>query len=392
MNIKNILIILIFGLSALTYGAEYEGILRNQKKLFLSYSHSQDQNTTNMVDELQQILAVRNMHYYRDTQNREKYGINVGESIEYFMENVKRSDILVIFLNEPYLRSRNCMYELLQGWNSIISNFSPKVFFIRHPDCNNIFGQEACNFYGRHWRGIRKNILDDTSKQDVNMKWIRKEILLVNKIIRTIPSIIEYFNKHLMGDYNQRRQQDFDRICNLLGDERDMGSISALNSRSSINNKKIESYFYWKGIEGKQENNEEAARLYKEAAEAGDIEAQKSIAYLYWMGKGVPENNAQSAKWYHEAAEAGDIEAQKSIAYLYWMGKGVLEDNESAASWYLCAAIEGDTEAQKSLSFLYQKGKGVPQNKSQAKYWSNLHSGIMIESFPGIKNVIRNNI
>lgn len=60
--------------------------------------------------------------------------------------------------------------------------------------------------------------------------------------------------------------------------------------------------------------------VIRSAAEAGNIRAQKQLASLYGYGKGVPRDEQQSLHWNTKAAEAGDGDAQNSVA-LYYVGK-----------------------------------------------------------------------
>lgn len=45
-------------------------------------------------------------------------------------------------------------------------------------------------------------------------------------------------------------------------------------------------------------------------AEAGDANAQYALGSMYANGKGVPQDDAEAMKWWRLAAEAGDVDAQ----------------------------------------------------------------------------------
>ena len=51
---------------------------------------------------------------------------------------------------------------------------------------------------------------------------------------------------------------------------------------------------------------------------------------LYDFGKGVTENNTEAIKWYRLAAEQGNVDAQFSISNMHDLGEGVA-DNDRAA-------------------------------------------------------------
>ena len=78
---------------------------------------------------------------------------------------------------------------------------------------------------------------------------------------------------------------------------------------------------------------------WKERAENGDPEAQYYLGRVY-HGNGVPEDDKEAVKWYRKAAEQGNAAAQWLLGYAYDYGKGVPEDSKEAAKWYLKAALQ----------------------------------------------------
>lgn len=71
-------------------------------------------------------------------------------------------------------------------------------------------------------------------------------------------------------------------------------------------------------------------------------------------------------------AEAGDVEAQLSVAGLYGEGLGVGADASRAAHWYRKAAEQGDPVAQLNLGDLYYRAEGVERDLAQAYFWLTL--------------------
>ena len=48
----------------------------------------------------------------------------------------------------------------------------------------------------------------------------------------------------------------------------------------------------------------------REAAEAGDPDAELRLASMYYRGEGMEQDYREAAKWYRKAAEQGNAEAQ----------------------------------------------------------------------------------
>ena len=121
--------------------------------------------------------------------------------------------------------------------------------------------------------------------------------------------------------------------------------------------------------EGVSEDDAEAARWYRMAAEQGDAGAQYNLGVRYANGEGVPEDDAEAARWYRMAAEQGDADAQYNLGVRYATGEGVPEDDAEAVRWYRMAAEQGDARAQLSLGIRYANGEGVPEDDAEAVRW-----------------------
>ena len=85
-------------------------------------------------------------------------------------------------------------------------------------------------------------------------------------------------------------------------------------------------------------------------ANVGDEDAQMAVASAYEQGSGAKKNIAEAAKWYRQAALAGNVEAQFRLARIVSKGaKGLTKDLKTAVKLYEAAAKSGHLEA-----FCYQ--------------------------------------
>lgn len=102
-----------------------------------------------------------------------------------------------------------------------------------------------------------------------------------------------------------------------------------------------------------QGNYVESLKLYRKAAEKGDIYAQYSIGDFYEEGiGGVSQNWDKAIFWYKRAASQGHPEAQFWLGTLYEDGEGVKIDSEKAIYWYTKACNNGENQACNSLKYL----------------------------------------
>ena len=67
----------------------------------------------------------------------------------------------------------------------------------------------------------------------------------------------------------------------------------------------------------------EAAKWYRLAAEQGNATAQFNLGLKYELGEGIPKNYTESVKWYRLAAEQGNAQAQYNLGVMYENGEGV---------------------------------------------------------------------
>jgi len=104
----------------------------------------------------------------------------------------------------------------------------------------------------------------------------------------------------------------------------------------------------------------------------GDLDAQADLGSMYASGDGVPEDDVEAVRLFRMAAEGGLPRAQFYLACMYGGGKGVEKDLEAAASWYRKAADQGMPEAQFYLACLYEDGAGVPKDLVEARRWMSL--------------------
>ena len=61
---------------------------------------------------------------------------------------------------------------------------------------------------------------------------------------------------------------------------------------------------------------------------------------MYSRGLGVPQNDAEAVRWYRLAAEQGGADAQFNLGAMYAQGRGVAQDLAIAYAWIL-RAVEG---------------------------------------------------
>lgn len=112
---------------------------------------------------------------------------------------------------------------------------------------------------------------------------------------------------------------------------------------------------------------EEAVRLYRRAAEVGDVGGMCNLGIACLQVQ--PPNTKEAVKWLYKAATAGHARAQYQLALCLHQGCGTDRHLSEAARWYLRAAERGYARAMYNVSLCYSLGQGFHKSHRLAKKW-----------------------
>lgn len=126
---------------------------------------------------------------------------------------------------------------------------------------------------------------------------------------------------------------------------------------------------YEKGYGGLEKNEEVAFEWYMKSAKLGSSRGELYVAQCYLNGKGVTKDNASALAWYKSSAMHGNSNAQNMVGRCLEMGWGTESDIDAAIEGYKIAALSGNVTSMKNLAFLYSRGKKVSENLTEAKRW-----------------------
>jgi len=115
-----------------------------------------------------------------------------------------------------------------------------------------------------------------------------------------------------------------------------------------------------------------ALREFKKLAEAGNPNAQFSLAVLYLSGRGVKRDVAQAIDWHRKAAAQGLASAEHGLGVFYYQGMGVEQDYAEALKWFKRAATKGFAESEFNLAVMYFNRQGVSRDDIEVVKWVTL--------------------
>ena len=95
--------------------------------------------------------------------------------------------------------------------------------------------------------------------------------------------------------------------------------------------------------------------------EKGVPEAINDLGLAYRRGQeGLAINLRKAAKLFKRAVEAGNVDAMVNLGHMYIEAEGVKQDNEKAMQLFKIASDRGDAVAQNNIGalLLHEDGKG----------------------------------
>ena len=124
-------------------------------RVAVSYSWKEEREGSNKgaVESFCKVLADSGINVIRDSER-----LKHGQCISNYMRDIGASDFLCIFLSDNYLRSPNCMYELLVAWQRSKDNadeFRERVKIWMMPGAPSIQEPESRQEYRVYWQTER---------------------------------------------------------------------------------------------------------------------------------------------------------------------------------------------------------------------------------------------
>ena len=214
-----------------------------EQAVFISYAWGGEREE--IVNQVDQALQNRGIKIIRD-----KRELGYKGSINAFMDRIGRGDCVILVISDKYLRSPNCMYELVE----IAENkfFLDRVFPIVLADAD-IYNPVHRIRYIKHWEEKRAELAEAIKTLDpANLQGIREEIDLYDRIrdkVSGLTSILKDMNTltpemHSASDFEEL----YDAIEKRLKtappsstenqedeNESAQGSVIAKNSSTAIN-------------------------------------------------------------------------------------------------------------------------------------------------------------
>ena len=99
---------------------------------------------------------------------------------------------------------------------------------------------------------------------------------------------------------------------------------------------------------------------------------------MYARGEGVPEDDAEAVRWYRLAAEQGNVLAQVRLGWMYATGEagdGGPEDDVLAYMWANLAAAQGSSAAPNVKNIIEERmtREQIAEAQRLSREWLEAH-------------------
>ncbi|MBL8061660.1 MAG: toll/interleukin-1 receptor domain-containing protein [Anaerolineales bacterium] len=122
-----------------------------EQAVFISYAWGEETNEREaIVNQLDHSLQKRGLKIIRDKRDLGYKGM-----IRQFMERIGEGDCIIVVLSDKYLRSKNCMYELVEIAKN--KDFTSRVFPIVLPDAK-IYDAKDRIEYKKYWKQKKEDL------------------------------------------------------------------------------------------------------------------------------------------------------------------------------------------------------------------------------------------
>lgn len=178
-----------------------------EQSVFISYAWGAEREE--IVNQADQALQKRGIKIIRD-----KRELGYKGSINAFMERIGRGDCVILVISDKYLRSPNCMYELVEIAEN--RHFMDRVFPIVLQDAD-IYNPVHRIRYIKHWEEKRAELAEAIKTLDpANLQGIREEIDLYDRIRDKVSGLTSILKDMNTLTPEMHSASDFEELYNAI--------------------------------------------------------------------------------------------------------------------------------------------------------------------------------
>lgn len=178
-----------------------------EQAVFISYAWGGEREE--IVNQVDKALQARGVMIIRD-----KRELGYKGSINAFMDRIGQGDCVILVISDKYLRSPNCMYELVEIAEN--KQFQDRVFPIVLPDAN-IYNPVHRIQYIKYWEEKRTELAEAIKTLDpANLQGIREEMDLYDRIRDKVSGLTSILKDMNTLSPEMHSESDFEELFNTI--------------------------------------------------------------------------------------------------------------------------------------------------------------------------------
>ena len=341
--------------------------------------------------------SMKEMNDLNTQGNRSYREQNYSDAIKYFtkaitLPHLSSEDRARLYSNRS--RTRLALYEQLRE-NNAVPSIPTNIDIQRYHALED--AKQARNLWPRWWKahyrvGNAYSSMNEHEKAIDSFKRALAQEPCNDEVKRALDASrwkkreqerYEHFDPRSKPQTIDENLSEMERTLGISPESVRRGHLLAEKSDDHVIDCVIKGHKYFHGdpTMGVEQDYEQAAKYFAEAARQGNAEGMYNLGMLYDRGHGVEKNHSLATQLYEEAAtqpaqlpnsnrpNIGVAEAQHSLGLRYNNGIDVSQNFAIAAAWYERAAKNGCEHAANNLAILYRDGTGVKQDHDKAKQW-----------------------
>jgi internalin A len=199
-----------------------------ENEVFISYAWGGEREE--VVNQIDQALQKRGVKIVRD-----KRDLGYKGSITGFMERIGLGNCVVVVVSDKYLKSPNCMFELVEIADS--KQFHGRIFPIVLADAN-IYDPIKRIEYVRYWEVKRAELAEAMKTLDpANLQGIREDMDLYDRIRDKVSGLASILKDMNTLTPEMHSNSDFEELYNAIEERLKEGPAPDTQAESKSDNK-----------------------------------------------------------------------------------------------------------------------------------------------------------
>jgi len=178
-----------------------------EPKIFLSYSHRNKE----IADRVDKFFISKNIRLTRDVRDAPAYS-----SLKKFMDTIRDHDYVIMLISDAYLKSINCMYEVIQFIQE--RNYIDRTFPIVIDNEATIFDQSKHSKYIHYWQTKYKELGDEIKiLKNTGTISLHKELDKIDKIQSNIGEFLDKIAELKCFPIDELESTNYKAILDKIG-------------------------------------------------------------------------------------------------------------------------------------------------------------------------------